>query len=242
MPMGATSSALVMQALLSFGHKKIHYLVPNRFDYGYGLTPEIVDVALNYQPDLIITVDNGIASIAGVAKAKAEGITVVVTDHHLPPQTLPIADAIVNPAQIGCPFPSKCLAGVGVAFYVMLALRQQLRKINWFAEQNIPEPAMSPLLDLVALGTVADVVPLDQNNRILVHHGLLRIRQGHTRPGLFALLAIAKRNHQRIVSADLGFGHCPSVKCSGPTGRYVYWDPMFIGRDAGTSQCIGQGV
>ena len=212
---GATSTALMVRALLSFGHKKVHYLVPNRFDYGYGLTPEIVNVALQYQPDLIVTVDNGIASIEGVTTAKAHGIDVVITDHHLPGKTLPIADAIVNPNQVDCPFPSKCLAGVGVAFYVMLALRQQLRKTGWFVEKAIPEPAMSPLLDLVALGTVADVVPLDHNNRILVHQGLHRIRQGKTSPGILALLRIAKRDHRRIVSADLGFAVGPRLNAAG---------------------------
>lgn len=212
---GATSSALMVRALLSFGHKKVHYLVPNRFDYGYGLTPEIVTVALQYQPDLIITVDNGIASIEGVAKAKDHGITVIITDHHLPGKVLPAADAIVNPNQADCTFPSKSLAGVGVAFYVMLALRQYLRKTGWFVKKNIPEPAMSPLLDLVALGTVADVVPLDHNNRILVHHGLRRIRQGKTSPGILALLRIGKRDHRRIVSADLGFAVGPRLNAAG---------------------------
>ena len=212
---GATSSALMMRALLSFGHKYVNYLVPNRFDYGYGLTPEIVDVAMQSKPDLIITVDNGISSIEGVAKAKQHGVCVVITDHHLPGEVLPAADAIVNPNQTGCLFPSKCLAGVGVAFYVMLALRRHLRTTGWFDEQHRAEPAMSPLLDLVALGTVADVVPLDHNNRILVHHGLRRIRQGQACSGILALLAIAKRDHKHIVSADLGFALGPRLNAAG---------------------------
>ncbi len=212
---GATSSTLMVSGLHALGFQHVNYLVPNRFDYGYGLTPEIVDVAKQSSPDLIITVDNGISSIDGVAAAKDYGMNVIITDHHLPGDTLPLADAIINPNQPGCLFPSKCLAGVGVAFYLMVALRRQLREIDWFAQHNIEQPALSPLLDLVALGTVADVVPLDRNNRILVHHGLQRIRQGLARPGINALLAIAKRDFRRIVSADLGFAVGPRLNAAG---------------------------
>ena len=161
-----------MRALTSFGAKQLHFLVPNRFAYGYGLTPELVNEAKNFAPDLIITVDNGIANHAGVLAAKALGIKVMITDHHLPANTLPEADVIVNPNQPGDPFPSKNLAGVGVIFYVMLALRRHLVQIGWFEKQSLPHPNMSHLLDFVALGTVADLVPLDHNNRILVHQGL----------------------------------------------------------------------
>ncbi len=172
---GATSCALAVRALRSMGAQDVRYVVPNRFEYGYGLTPEIVAVAAQQQPDLLITVDNGISSVEGVRAAKALGMRVLITDHHLPGAELPAADAIVNPNQPGDDFPSKNLAGVGVIFYVMLALRTHLRTSGWFAEKNIPEPNLAHLLDLVALGTVADVVPLDHNNRILVAQGLKRI-------------------------------------------------------------------
>ncbi|MCD6055209.1 MAG: recJ [Gammaproteobacteria bacterium] len=212
---GATSTALMVSALRDLGFKHVDYLVPNRFEYGYGLTPEIVEVALKREPELIITVDNGISSIEGVAIAKAHGVGVIITDHHLPPDQLPDADAIVNPNQAGCLFPSKCLAGVGVAFYLILALRRYLRETGWFIQHQQQEPSLSPYLDLVALGTVADVVPLDRNNRILVYHGLRRIREGHARPGIMALLAVANRDHQRIVSADLGFALGPRLNAAG---------------------------
>ncbi len=202
---GATSTALAIRALKSFGAKAIDFLVPNRFAFGYGLTPELVEVAKDFKPSLIITVDNGIANHAGVAAAKAAGIAVLITDHHLPSSTLPEADAIVNPNQPEDPFPSKNLAGVGVIFYVMLALRRYLLSQAWFSKQNLPEPKMSSLLDLVALGTVADLVPLDFNNRILVHQGLGRIRQGLGVPGIRALLEIAGKTHERASTADLGY-------------------------------------
>ena len=212
---GATSCALSVLALSAMGLKQINYLVPNRFDYGYGLTPEIVDVAKEQQPDLIITVDNGIASIEGVAYAKSLGIDVIITDHHLPPDTLPVADAIVNPNQMNCDFPSKNLAGVGVIFYLLSALRSELRKYNWFVEQKIPEPNMAEYLDLVALGTVADVVPLDRNNRILVHQGIQRVRAGKARPGILALLNIAGKNYQKLTSQDFGFILGPRLNAAG---------------------------
>lgn len=212
---GATSSALSVLALRALGAHSVDYLVPNRFKYGYGLTPEIVEVAKQRQPDLLITVDNGISSIEGVAAARAAGMKVLVTDHHLPAQQLPAADAIVNPNQPGCDFPSKNLAGVGVIFYVMTALRTRLKDIGWFAQQNIPEPNMADFLDIVALGTVADVVPLDQNNRILVHNGLLRMRAGRCRPGIKALAEVAKRKLDQLVANDLGYAIGPRLNAAG---------------------------
>ena len=212
---GATSSALMVLALTAMGYTNVEFLVPNRFDYGYGLTPEIVDLAAQKSPDIIITVDNGISSVEGVAHANSLGIEVIVTDHHLPGDVLPAAVAIVNPNQPGCDFPSKNLAGVGVAFYLLSALRAELRRQNWFAEQNRVEPNMASWLDLVALGTVADVVPLDQVNRALVYQGLLRIRSGRCRPGIQALLRIAGKNPARLVATDLGFALGPRLNAAG---------------------------
>lgn len=211
---GATSSALAVAALRAFGAEKIDYLIPNRFEYGYGLTPEIVAVAAKKNPHIIVTVDNGISSQAGVAAANALGIKVIITDHHLPGHDLPAATAIVNPQQHGDSFASKNLAGVGVIFYVMLAVRNELRLRNWFTEQN-PLPNMGQFLDLVALGTVADLVPLDCNNRILVQQGLQRIRHGKARPGIQALLAVAGRLPQRITASDLGFAVAPRLNAAG---------------------------
>jgi len=212
---GATSSAVAVLALRAMGVADVSYLVPNRFEFGYGLTPEIVEVAKGFLPDIIVTVDNGISSIEGVATAKAAGIKVLVTDHHLPGSELPAADAIVNPNQLGCEFPSKNLAGVGVIFYLMSALRSELRNRNWFSAQNIAEPNMASYLDLVALGTVADVVPLDANNRILVQQGLQRIRAGQARPGILAMLEVAGRSPERLVASDLGFSIGPRLNAAG---------------------------
>jgi len=212
---GATSCAVAMRALRQMGVGQVSYLVPNRFEYGYGLTPEIVELAKQQQPDLIVTVDNGISSIDGVNTAKAAGIKVLVTDHHLPGAVLPNADAIVNPNQPDDEFPSKNLAGVGVIFYVMLALRAQLRESGWFEQQGIAEPNLGKLLDIVALGTVADVVPLDYNNRILVSQGLARIRKGACCAGIDALLTVGRRNPQRIVASDLGFAVGPRLNAAG---------------------------
>lgn len=212
---GATSCALALTALRKLGFHSVDYIVPNRFDYGYGLTPEIVELAKTKKPDLIITVDNGISSIEGVAAAKAANIKVLITDHHLPGREEPAADAIVNPNQHGCDFPSKSIAGVGVIFYVILALRSRLRDENWFASQGLDEPNMAELLDLVALGTVADVVALDRNNRILVNQGLKRIRSGRSRPGIKSLLEIAKRNPARLTATDLGFSVGPRLNAAG---------------------------
>ncbi len=212
---GATSSALVVSALRDMGAAHVDYLVPDRFRFGYGLTPGIVEVALGREPDLLITVDNGISSIDGVARAREAGLKVLVTDHHLPGDRLPEADAIVNPNQPGCGFASRSLAGVGVAFYLMMALRSRLRDNGWFESGGGGEPNLARYLDLVALGTVADVVPLDRNNRLLVRQGLRRIRAGHCRPGIAALLEVAGRNPARIVASDFGFAVGPRLNAAG---------------------------
>lgn len=212
---GATSCALGLRALRAMGAQDVRYLVPNRFEYGYGLTPEIVALAAQQSPELIVTVDNGISSLEGVAEARRRGIDVLVTDHHLPGAALPMATVIVNPNQPGDHFPSKNLAGVGVIFYVMLALRAHLRESKWFAQRNIPEPNLARLLDLVALGTVADVVPLDYNNRILVAQGLKRINQGSPCAGIAALLRVAGRSPQRVTAMDLGYVVGPRLNAAG---------------------------
>ncbi len=211
---GATSTALMLRALRRLTAQHVHYLVPNRFEYGYGLTPEIVAVAKDYGPDMLITVDNGISSIDGVEAAKQLDIKVVITDHHLPGRQLPAADAIVNPNQPGCPFPSKSIAGVGVAFYAMLAVRAVLRARGWFDQQR-QEPNMAELLDLVALGTVADVVPLDENNRILVQQGIRRIRAGKSCAGIKALFQAAGKDISACSSTDLGFFIGPRLNAAG---------------------------
>ena len=212
---GATSTSVCILALRMMGASKVDYLIPNRFDYGYGLSPEIVAVAATKQAELLITVDNGISSIEGVAAAKAFGMQVVITDHHLPGYELPAADAIVNPNQPGCQFASKSIAGVGVAFYLMTALRAELRARHWYQARGIAEPNLGTLLDIVALGTVADVVSLDANNRILVEAGLQRVRSGRCRVGITALLEVAKRNPARIVASDFGFAVGPRLNAAG---------------------------
>lgn len=212
---GATSSALSVLALRMLGSNNVDYLVPNRFEDGYGLSPEVVDQALELGAEMIMTVDNGVSSIEGVRYAKENGITVLVTDHHLPGQVLPDVDAMVNPNLDSCAFPSKALAGVGVAFYLMMALCVHMRKQNWFAQQGMQEPKLMELIDLVALGTVADVVPLDENNRILVHQGLQRIRAGKARPGIQALIEVAKRDARRLVASDFGFALGPRINAAG---------------------------
>lgn len=209
---GATGCAVGVRALRAFG-ARVDYLVPNRFDYGYGLTPEIVRAAAQRRPHVILTVDNGIASVEGVAEAKRLGIDVLVTDHHLPGSTLPDAACIVNPNQAGCGFPSKSLAGVGVMFYGMLALRAELRRRGAFASR--PEPNLAHLLDLVALGTVADVVRLDRNNRLLVEHGLRRIRAGRSSALVASLLRSAGRDCARASTYDLGFAAGPRLNAAG---------------------------
>jgi len=212
---GATSSALAVAVLRQMGLQEVSYLVPNRFEFGYGLSPEIVSLAAEREPDLIVTVDNGISSHAGVATAQGLGISVLITDHHLPGNDLPAADVIVNPNQPKCAFPSKSLAGVGVMFYVLTALRAELRHRGWFEMTGITPPNLGDALDLVALGTIADVVPLDRNNRILVAAGLARIRAGRARPGIEALLEVAGRDPSRLTSTDLGFVLGPRLNAAG---------------------------
>ncbi|EHU9472654.1 TPA: single-stranded-DNA-specific exonuclease RecJ [Vibrio vulnificus] len=212
---GATSSALSVLALRMLGSNNVDYLVPNRFEDGYGLSPEVVEQAIALGAEVIMTVDNGVSSIEGVRYAKEHGLNVLVTDHHLPGQVLPEVDAMVNPNLQTCAFPSKALAGVGVAFYLMMALCVHMRKCGWFAEQGMAEPKLMELVDLVALGTVADVVPLDENNRILVHQGLQRIRAGKARPGIQALIEVAKRDARRLVAADFGFALGPRINAAG---------------------------
>lgn len=212
---GATSCVVAMKGLNLLGAKHVSYVVPNRFEYGYGLTPEIVELVKQQKPDVIITVDNGISSIDGVKVAKDFGIKVLITDHHLPGDELPNADAIVNPNLIDDEFPSGNIAGVGVIFYVLMALRGRLREQHWFDNQNIPQPNLAQLLDFVALGTVADVVALDQVNRILVHQGLLRIRSGNAHAGINALIEISKKQFNSISSSDLGFALGPRLNAAG---------------------------
>ncbi|MEQ9942274.1 single-stranded-DNA-specific exonuclease RecJ [Pectobacterium aroidearum] len=217
---GATSTALTVLALRSMGCVNVKYLVPNRFEDGYGLSPEVVAQAAALGAEVIVTVDNGISSHAGVEDAHRRGITVLVTDHHLPGEILPDADAMINPNLPDCQFPSKALAGVGVAFYLMMALFVRLRDSDWFTQplftqQGLAKPNLTELLDLVALGTVADVVPLDANNRILVAQGLNRIRAGECRPGIRALLEVANRDASQLVSSDLGFALGPRLNAAG---------------------------
>ncbi|OLQ92811.1 single-stranded-DNA-specific exonuclease RecJ [Vibrio ponticus] len=212
---GATSSALSVLALRMLGSSNVDYLVPNRFEDGYGLSPEVVDQAIEIGAHVIMTVDNGVSSIEGVRYAKEKGLQVLVTDHHLPGGELPIADAMVNPNLQECAFPSKSLAGVGVAFYLMMALCVHMRNLGWFQQQGKPEPKLMELIDLVALGTVADVVALDENNRILVHQGLQRIRAGLARPGIQALIEVAKKDASRLVASDFGFALGPRINAAG---------------------------
>ena len=213
---GATSTTVAIKGLKMFGAKHIDYLVPNRFDFGYGLSPELVEfAAARERYDLIVTVDNGVSSVSGVAKANHLGIDVVVTDHHLAGDELPAAIALVNPNLPDSNFPSKNLAGVGVIFYLLIALRAKLRESGWFGQQNLPQPNLAVLLDIVALGTVADVVPLDKNNRLLVQQGLNRIRRSIACPGIQALLDISQRKNSRLVASDLGFAVGPRLNAAG---------------------------
>ena len=212
---GATSCALALRALRAMGASAVDFVVPDRLRYGYGLTPPIVELARQKGAALLVTVDNGIASIDGVAAARAAGMQVLVTDHHLPGEVLPAADAIVNPNARGDGFPSKALAGVGVIFYVMLALRAHLRAQGWFDAQGISPPNLADLLDLVALGTVADVVPLDPNNRRLVAQGLARMRQGRCVAGITALCRVAGKDPARLTTGELGFALGPRLNAAG---------------------------
>jgi single-stranded-DNA-specific exonuclease len=212
---GATATVLALLCLESMGAEKLDYLVPNRFEYGYGLSPEIAVVALQKQPDLVITVDNGINSVEGVSALREKGVCVLVTDHHLAGPNLPDANAILNPNQPGCEFPSKALAGVGVMFYLLMLLRAKLIENNWFADRSLSVPKLGDYLDLVALGTVADVVPLDYNNRILVAQGIARIRAGRCRPGIIALMEAGNKHYGDIVSSDFGFVIAPRLNAAG---------------------------
>lgn len=215
---GATSTAVMLLGLTLLGYQYVEFLVPNRFDYGYGLSTQMAELTVAQGAELIITVDNGISSVAGVAVAKRAGVKVLVTDHHLPGEQLPDADAIINPNQTGCHFASKHLAGVGVAFYLLSALRAELRSRNYFTLEvfgSEQEPNLAQLLDLVALGTVADVVPLDTNNRILVQQGLQRVRNGCCRPGIKALIAVAGREMSDMLASDFGFVLGPRLNAAG---------------------------
>ena len=234
---GATACAVGVRALRAFG-ADVGYLVPNRFEYGYGLTPAIVELAARMEPDVLITVDNGIASVEGVAAARSYGMATVITDHHLPGDTLPDADVIVNPNQPGCDFPSKSLAGVGVMFYTMLALRAELRERGAFAGGQ--EPNLGELLDLVALGTVADVVKLDHNNRILVSQGLARMRADRMQPGIRALFSVAGRDALRASTFDMGFGLGPRLNAAGRLSDMSLGIECLVTDDMGRAFNIAQ--
>lgn len=234
---GATACAVGMRALRAFG-ADVHYLVPDRVTLGYGLTPAMVEIAARLEPDVLITVDNGIASVEGIAAARAHGMATVITDHHLPGDVLPEADVIVNPNQPGCDFPSKALAGVGAMFYTMLALRAELRERGAFAGGT--EPNLADLLDLVALGTVADVVKLDRNNRILVAQGLARMRAGRLQPGIRALFALAGRDPARASTMDLGFMIGPRLNAAGRLSDMSLGIECLITDDAGRAMNIAQ--
>lgn len=231
---GATSTTLAVEALSAFG-LKVDFLLPNRFEYGYGLSPEIVALALQQSPDLIITVDNGIASLDGVAAAKAAGVKVLVTDHHLPGEQLPDADAVLNPNQPGCEFPSKAACGCTVMFYLLIAWRARLRESGWFA-QGHREPQLADWLDLVALATVADVVPLDANNRRLVQQGLARIRAGRARPGILALFEVAGRDWRHARSQDFGFVVGPRLNAAGRLDDMTVGVKTLLERDPNTAR------
>lgn len=235
---GATSCAVAVRGLRLLGAEDVRYVVPNRFAFGYGLTPEIVAVAAEQRPDLIITVDNGISSIEGVKAATTRGIQVLITDHHLPGAVLPEADAIVNPNQPGDAFASKHLAGVGVMFYVLLALRARLREEGWFTRRGLADPNLAQLLDLVALGTVADVAALDYNNRIMVSQGLARIRAGRCCEGIAALIAIAGRDPRRLVAADLGFVVGPRLNAAGRIDDMSLGIACLLCDDAGQARAM----
>ena len=235
---GATSCALAIKGLQLLGAGQVDFVVPNRFEYGYGLTPEIVELVKLQQPDVLITVDNGISSLDGVLAAQQAGIKVLITDHHLPGEQLPQATAIVNPNLLDDRFPCKALAGVGVMFYVLMALRVRLRELDWFSQRQIPEPNLGQLLDYVALGTVADVVTLDVVNRTLVYQGLLRIRTGKSGPGLRALIEIAGKNLQTINAADLGFSIAPRLNAAGRMDDMTLGIQCLLTEDPGLAKTI----
>lgn len=233
---GATSTALAVLALRQLGFANVTYLVPNRFEQGYGLSVAVAQEALALGVELLMTVDNGVSSHEGVAFLKAQGVKVIVTDHHLPPETLPNADAIVNPNLAHCGFPSKNLAGVGVTFYLMLALRAKFREVGLFDAQN--QPNFTELLDLVALGTVSDVVPLDQNNRILVYQGIARIRAERCRCGIRALAEVAKRDVTRFVAADLGFSIGPRLNAAGRLDNMSVGVELLLAENMETARAL----
>ncbi|ALS99538.1 single-stranded-DNA-specific exonuclease RecJ [Lacimicrobium alkaliphilum] len=233
---GATSTALCVLALKAMGFSQVDYLVPNRFDFGYGLSPEIVDVAHQQGAQLLLTVDNGIACLQGAERARELGMQLLITDHHLPAEQLPDADAIVNPNLSDCGFPSKNLAGVGVAFYLMLALCRELQQQGWFEKQGRKALNPADFLDLVALGTVADVVRLDSNNRILVYQGLQRIRCGRCRPGIAAMLEVAGREPARIQASDLGFVVGPRLNAAGRLDDMAMGIECLLAEDQGTAR------
>jgi len=219
---GATACAVAIRGLRAMGVAQIGYVVPDRFRHGYGLTPALVEIAARWQPDVLMTVDSGIVNFDGVKLAKSLGMKVIITDHHLSGEILPDADAIVNPNQAGDCFSSKNLAGVGVIFYVLMALRAKLRQLKWFERRNIPEPNLAQLLDLVAIGTIADVVPLDYNNRILVSQGLARIRNGQCCSGVQALINISKTNQTQLSSTDIAFSIAPRLNAAGRMDNMGY--------------------
>ena len=233
---GATSTALAVLALRQLGFANVTYLVPNRFEQGYGLSVAVAQEALALGVELLMTVDNGVSSHEGVAFLKAQGVKVIVTDHHLPPETLPNADAIVNPNLTHCGFPSKNLAGVGVTFYLMLALRAKFRELGLFDAKN--QPNFTELLDLVALGTVSDVVPLDQNNRILVYQGIARIRAERCRCGIRALAEVAKRDVTRFVAADLGFSIGPRLNAAGRLDNMSVGVELLLAENMETARAL----
>lgn len=239
---GATSTALTVLSLRSMGCDTVKFLVPNRFEDGYGLSPEVVEQAAARGAQLILTVDNGISSHAGVELAHERGIQVLITDHHLPGDTLPAAEAIINPNLHGCEFPSKSLAGVGVAFYLMLALRSKLRESGWFEQRGLPMPNLAEWLDLVALGTVADVVPLDTNNRILVYQGLNRIRAGKCRPGVRALLEVAGRDARQLTASDLGFALGPRLNAAGRLDDMSIGVALLLSEDMAQARALASDL
>ncbi|MDF7666377.1 single-stranded-DNA-specific exonuclease RecJ [Orbaceae bacterium ESL0727] len=239
---GATSTALIVRALRNMGAKTVDYIIPDRFNDGYGLSVAVVKKVLALKAEIIITVDNGISANDAIAYAKQNGLSVIVTDHHLAPETLPLADAIVNPNLSDCDFPSKYLAGVGVTFYFMLALRAKLRQVNWFTEHNIPEYNLANLLDLVALGTVADVVRLDHNNRILVQQGVNRIRSSVCCIGIRTLLEIAKKNPKTISSIDLAFSVAPRLNAAGRMDNMSLGVELLLCDDSKTARAIAEDL
>lgn len=233
---GATSCAVAKLGLSLLGANHVSYIVPNRFEFGYGLTRELVQAARRYNPDLLITVDNGIASVDGVDAAHEEGWKVLITDHHLPGEVIPKADAIVNPNLSDSQFPSKSLAGVGVMFYVLMGLRARLREMGWFTKNGKTPPNLAQLLDYVALGTVADLVPLDHINRILVQQGLSRIRSNRAHPGILALFKVAKRSTDNLICSDLGYAVAPRLNAAGRLDDMSQGIECLLARDDETAR------